>query len=641
MDYSTIEENSTLNPRYVKSYRRDISKFQKLLDIDTSTFNFNVFEIIKTPIEKIDSILIASLPVSSCQNILSSLVKYLKLANQIDPDKFHISVTDLNKLMRTYDTKYKQSKSNSKSNSKSKSNSQPSCKAEDITEGLSDESLIFKIQSCSLNKKISPAVRAMCAILISRETVMKKLKVTVLSTIVNYSLEAHQAGENYISIEKGILFIKNREEPLSKTFIDLISDILIGHNCLLPDLKGLKYENVDNASKQAGKSFKDIIGESYSKLCSMDFKYYKQETLESEEKSQSGSLLKVSECESTSKSEVESDSKSKSDSDSQSGKSETEKPQKSETPETPPAAVIKIKIKPKIKAIIKPVQELKDNVRLDVYEWDYFIKESADHIHISRVKTILTGMDLSVDKFYHCKLDSPEGLSNFNIYLKTVENANTKVNLLNSLCKFLERTMARHYTDYTLLKNKFKLELSQKNSERSVVNYLELVKKFQVTINNPTISNDLKLVCLLLSEIINVQDMTTGALRFSDMSKTLLFDDGKHNYLDLNTKLWYLRAGCTKNKTDRVAKVSDSFIKGVQSLVDLKQPLICQNGKTDQISRLFKKYIGVNFSDARASYVTYLDTTCKDSDTIRQICENHGHKLSTALEDYRRTTDTK
>lgn len=634
MDYSEIETHPSLNARYLTSYKRDITKFQKALDIDTTTFSFNIHEIIKVPIEKIEASL-KSFPSSTCQNMLSALVKYLKLANSLKPGKFSTDVTPLNKLMRSYDAKYKEEKLK---------------EAKRPEKDLDFQRFNLKVQSACLNKKIPPAVRALSCILLSGESVLKRLKLTTLSTIVNYS-PSLTSEEPYISVERGILFVKNREEPLSKDFIDLVTDIILNYNCLIPDSKGLKYENVDNASKQASKMFKDYIGESYTKLSKVlcddksmdDISSIAEEMVSKDhtpDKALESDADKALESDPDKALESDPDKALESDplllaepaSDSDSNSEPESEPILEPTP--------KPKLKPKLKLKLK--LKLKDNVRLETYDWAYFLKEPADEVHVSRVKTISKGMNLPQDMFYHGVIDSDEGLKTFKTFIDTVENANTKVNLLNSLCKFLEVTLARNYTNYTFLKSQLKLDLSAKNSEKASIDFLSLTlqDRFQACLGDPHTSQDLKIVCLLLSEIKNLQEMTTGALRFSDLAKTLLTRQDKYNYLDLNGGVWYLNAECTKNKRDRVAKVSDRFVK-VMRTFKIDNGLICKTGKTDQISRSFKGYIGVNFIDVRAAYVTYLDQTCKDSGLIREICENQGHKLSTALEDYRRKPESK
>jgi hypothetical protein len=142
----------------------------------------------------------------------------------------------------------------------------------------------------------------------------------------------------------------------------------------------------------------------------------------------------------------------------------------------------------------------------------------------------------------------------------------------------------------------------------------------------------------LLLCIADFDKMNVGACRFSDIANTRLVDDGDMHYLDLQNRVWHLRKNHTKNKTDRTAKVSDEFADFIKSLnLESDKPLICPSGKTDGISKRFLKNVKVNYTDARASYVTYLDSVCDDVETISTICKNQGHKLSTALESYRRS----
>jgi hypothetical protein len=146
----------------------------------------------------------------------------------------------------------------------------------------------------------------------------------------------------------------------------------------------------------------------------------------------------------------------------------------------------------------------------------------------------------------------------------------------------------------------------------------------------------------LLLCIPNYTDITVGALRFSDLANTRLVDDGEHHYLDIINRVWSLRSKHTKNKQNREAIISTEFAEFIRDLnIPAEDMLICnKTGNTNRISKEFTNFMEVNFTDVRASYVTYLDSVCDDVDTIRTICNNQGHKLTTALESYRRVKAT-
>jgi hypothetical protein len=245
----------------------------------------------------------------------------------------------------------------------------------------------------------------------------------------------------------------------------------------------------------------------------------------------------------------------------------------------------------------------------------------------------------NTEVFNHSEIDSEEGLASVKNHLESMASLNTQLNYLNSLCKFLELTMAKHYTDYTLLRDQISLKLHQQNADREVTPYMDIAPKLQAAILNGSASRDLKIMCNLLLSIKDFNETNVGALRFSDLVNTRLEDDNDHHYLYLQTRIWTLRSAHTKNKQDRIAKVSVGFAEYIAGLnLDTTQGLICgSTGKTHGISKEFLKHIGVNFTDVRASYVTYLDAVCEDVELIRTICNNQGHKLTTALESYRRT----
>jgi hypothetical protein len=309
------------------------------------------------------------------------------------------------------------------------------------------------------------------------------------------------------------------------------------------------------------------------------------------------------------------------------------------------------KLKPKVKAepVVEPEVEVevevevepviklesKSTVRSSSYEWEYFDKEPSDKIHIKRVKALMVALTEKSDVFYHSLIDCQEGITKVKDYIANMSSLNTQVNVLNSLCKFLERTMASHYNDFTLLKDQISLELKQHNAERSILDYQDILTKLE-SVHSKTENRDLQIMTKLMLCIADFQNSTCGALRFSDVANTRLVD-GDHHFLDLENRVWHLRKNHTKNKTDRTAKVSDEFAEFIESLnLESDKPLICPSGKTDAVSKRFLKQVGVNYTDARASYVTYLDSVCDDVETISTICKNQGHKLSTALESYRR-----
>ena len=288
----------------------------------------------------------------------------------------------------------------------------------------------------------------------------------------------------------------------------------------------------------------------------------------------------------------------------------------------------------KVKITVKPKNE--KNVRSPRYEWSYFRRQSADDIHIQRVQQLMDMIAHNHEYFYHDLVDTEQGVTLVEAKLKNITSINTQMNYCNSLCKFLELTLAKHYSDYTLLRDKIALALHQHNANRTVTPYEDIIPRLQYILTSSA-STDLKIMSMLLISIQDYTQMNTGALRFSDVTNTRLTDDGEHHYLDLQSKTWLLRQGFTKNKQTRTATISDSFKEYILSLkIDNTSGLICRSGKTHNLSKEFHKCIGVNFSAVRASYVTFLDGACDDVETIKQICNNQGHKLTTALESYRR-----
>ena len=309
------------------------------------------------------------------------------------------------------------------------------------------------------------------------------------------------------------------------------------------------------------------------------------------------------------------------------------KPKVKPEPKPEPEPEIEVKVEPVVKV------ESKSTVRSQVYDWSYFDREPSDVIHIKRVKSLMEQAFSKSDVFPHSLVDCPEGITKVMLTIKKYNSLNTQLNVINSLCKFLERTMATYYSNFTLIRDEISLDLKKINSERSIFNYQDILAKLE-SVCSQTDNRDLKVMTKLLLCIADFQNITCGALRYSDVANTRLTDDGEHHFLDLHNRVWILRKNHTKNKTDRLARVSDewcSFINGLK--FEPNEPLICPSGTTDGLSKRFKKQVGINYTDARSSYVTYLDSVCDDVEMIEIICTNQGHKLQTALESYRRSKE--
>ena len=632
MDFDEIEPLN-IDEKYIKTYQRNIFKLQRLLSYpedNQKLFHSELF--LKEDIVNVKSSL-SKISDSSCQVILCALVKYLKACNL--ENKKYVD------LMRTYgiNLKLKQSEKH-----------QENISNIDLTEV---KTYIELLKSHACNKVNLPGVRVLSAILASEDQklITLNLKITTLCIITN-----DVTKENHIDLFKNKLRIKNISYSLPTFFIERIRDIVEKYNLLCPDSKGNMYKSPEYGSKKISFAFSNLIGKPYLKLSQLietwGVRPISQRTLSS---SQDNSLqeefhLDVKNDDDFHLHKDEDEDKSlefklKKDVELHSSRDllqlQLQQDDVKYALENSNSVALDVKIKPIIKFKIKIKFNVKspvNNKRSNEYEWSFFNKQKADEIHIGRVKNIMMLMFEKNEKFYHSDIDSLKGIEDFKKCMVGIENLNTKVNNCNSMCKFLELTLATHYSDYTILRDTYKLDLSIQNSNRDVLNYTILLPKFLAVQSDQSCSNDLKIMCLLLCEIVNTDTMNTGALRFSDLAKTCLIDDNESNFLDLTNHKWHLREGNTKNKKTRIADVSKEFVSGISKLklhIDT-EPLICKNGKTDKISKEFKKFLNVNFSDVRSSYVTYLDLSCNDIDLINTICVNQGHKLSTALENYRR-----
>ena len=57
------------------------------------------------------------------------------------------------------------------------------------------------------------------------------------------------------------------------------------------------------------------------------------------------------------------------------------------------------------------------------------------------------------------------------------DSLNTQLNVINSLCKFLERTMATHYSNVILIRDQISLDLKKQNAEIAFPYILDILQK--------------------------------------------------------------------------------------------------------------------------------------------------------------------
>jgi hypothetical protein len=320
---------------------------------------------------------------------------------------------------------------------------------------------------------------------------------------------------------------------------------------------------------------------------------------------------------------------------------------------------VQINVKPKVKITIKTQKDVvaeksDNNIRLMEYDWEYFNRDKHDYIHINNAKHIMKMMFGRGDKFYHAKMDTPESVEIFKQELQKISSYNTRVNYCNALCKFMELTVAEQYMAYTIIRDEENVVLKKHDSERTVIDFLDLLPIIidvysGKILPEPTIDTykAVRVMCLLIKELLSGDQVNLiGVLRFADLRQAKFSDDGINNYIDVDDLTLNIRSGLTKNKKTRVIKINQEFIDGILNIYGTEKypDRILYDDKmatlknTRKISSDFKALIGETHTSVRASFTTYMAKTCKDVVMLRTICHNQGHKLSTALTNYRRKT---
>ena len=287
------------------------------------------------------------------------------------------------------------------------------------------------------------------------------------------------------------------------------------------------------------------------------------------------------------------------------------------------------------------------NIRCIEYDWSYFDRERSDYIHIRNVRTVMRGMYGEDARFCHGKLDSEGGLRLYKEYIDGLSSYNTRVNYCNSVCKILELCVSNLYGSYVIYRDEKRLELSKHNASRSVVNFVDILDKVrgvrdgEVKVGSGVRSyKAVRVMCLLICE--QIEEGMTGVLRFSDLSRCKLKDDGESNYLDVDGLRMTMRSGSTKNKCDRVMSVSAGFVSGLRLIYgDYPSSVLCYDDMSEMcdtrvISRDFKSLVGVLYTDIRSSFTTYMCEHCNDVSRLREICKNQGHSARVAMVEYRR-----
>jgi hypothetical protein len=227
----------------------------------------------------------------------------------------------------------------------------------------------------------------------------------------------------------------------------------------------------------------------------------------------------------------------------------------------------------------------------------------------------------------------------------------TQANFINALCKFLHNTPDFNAVLYDTYCH-YRDDLKAKNMVRekpAVVEFTTLVPRLTDIVADATKVAGFRVVCSMIVNNMNLaetSDETPGVLRMSDLLHTRFQDDAEHSFMDLPNKTWYIKSKYTKNKMDRTIVLPDKFITDIKNIYRTKVPewlLIGKSGNRyatmDSLTNMFREYMGVKFTDIRASYVTYRHRCAVSTvGDMKKLCHTMGHSMNTVQSDYLRPT---
>lgn len=218
---------------------------------------------------------------------------------------------------------------------------------------------------------------------------------------------------------------------------------------------------------------------------------------------------------------------------------------------------------------------------------------------------------------------------------------------MTAICILLEEIAGCLYNEYKMYQLELQLDEYKSNLCRNVPWFLDLyqdIKRVYETSNHKS----LRVLCLVvLSNVCEnngkllISEQEIGVIRPSDLINTKFVDDGKHSYLDLQSRNWLIRKGQTKNKMERLLCISETLSKGIEEIYENKLPeymIVSKNGKqySGSMSDVIKEHVGCTFDEIRSSYFSWRERTVADRTELLRLCHRQGHKFSTAMMNYKR-----
>ena len=227
----------------------------------------------------------------------------------------------------------------------------------------------------------------------------------------------------------------------------------------------------------------------------------------------------------------------------------------------------------------------------------------------------------------------------------------TRKSYMGCLCKALriiDIFPADSFVQYQKYLDKISVENLKEHVERTVgnINPNEFLNT-QKIVYTKRCKNDNLCIIIKLITLIDITKNYYGILRMHDLVNIAIAPELKDqtSYLDINTGELTILASCTKNKTERTFKVPEDFCELVKLIQwhdrGRRKWLLCRSyeskhakfGKTSELGKLFKDFMGMKYYTVRHQFVTYLHKNA-DMKTTETIAFNMGHSLKVAMRTY-------
>jgi hypothetical protein len=229
-------------------------------------------------------------------------------------------------------------------------------------------------------------------------------------------------------------------------------------------------------------------------------------------------------------------------------------------------------------------------------------------------------------------------------------SAHTKRSYLSSLCKLLsavEEFNASIFSKYSRSEEEYQHAIDAAGDEsnaggRGTIDFEAYIPKLRSTVRNKKVIPYVRVLCAwIISDLDdnNQPDNLNGVLRPSDLMETRFVDDGKHNYLDMANKRWFIRGTNTKNGVTRTLQV-ERFCDYLNEIYGSDKPdylLVNRKGRKMEhsyASANFKTVVGVPYTQFRKAYYDFRNKKGIRQAQLTVLSRNMGHAPKTAITVY-------